>query len=64
MSYSVGFDAAARADIRMLYDYIRANGGEKVAREFIEKLLDYCAGFETLAERGILRSDLSPDCGW
>ncbi|MCV9997567.1 type II toxin-antitoxin system RelE/ParE family toxin [Pararhizobium sp. YC-54] len=60
MSYVVGFDASARADIKDLYRYILANAGEQVADAYVDKLLEYCAGFETFPERGIRREDISP----
>lgn len=60
MSYVVGFDASARADIKSLYRYILANAGEHVADAYVDKLMDYCAGFETFPERGIRREDISP----
>lgn len=60
MSYAVGFDTAARADLRNLYDYILADAGEPAARAYLEKLLEYCAGFDTFPERGIKRDDISP----
>lgn len=53
MSYVVGFDVSARADIKDLYRYILANAGEQVADAYVDKLLEYCAGFETFPERGI-----------
>ncbi len=60
MTYTVGFDAAARADLAELYDYILAEAGEAIARDYLEKLMDYCAGFETFPERGLRRDEIHP----
>ena len=58
MAYVVDFDAQARADLADLYDYLLGEAGETVATSYIEKLLDYCAGFETFPERGTARNEI------
>lgn len=60
MNYVVGFDASARADIKSLYRYILSNTGEQAADAYVDKLMEYCAGFETFPERGIRREDIAP----
>ncbi|WP_426123262.1 type II toxin-antitoxin system RelE/ParE family toxin [Pararhizobium sp. PWRC1-1] len=60
MSYVVGFDASARADIKDLYRYILVNAGEQVADAYVDRPLTYCAGFERFPKRGIKREDISP----
>jgi plasmid stabilization system protein ParE len=60
MKYTVVFDVDARADLAELYEYLLPEAGERIARDYIDRLIDYCAAFETFPERGMRREDISP----
>lgn len=60
MKYEIIFDADARADLAELYDYLLQEAGDRTARDYVERLIDYCAAFETFPERGMRHDDISP----
>ena len=60
MTYRVVFSEAAEKDVTELLDYLVPAAGERVARAYVDRLIDYCAGFETFPERGLRRDDLRP----
>ena len=41
MKYTVVFDVDARADLAELYEYLLPEAGERVARDYIDRLIDY-----------------------
>jgi toxin ParE1/3/4 len=58
MNYTVRFDIEAQRDLSGLYDYLRAEAGERTAAAYVNGLVDYCASFQTFPERGLRRDDL------
>jgi toxin ParE1/3/4 len=55
---TVAFAPEARSDLIRLGDWIAERAGVAVALNYIERLEDYCAGFETSGERGQRRDDI------
>jgi toxin ParE1/3/4 len=53
MNYTVRFDIEAQRDLSGLYDYLRAEAGERTAAAYVNGLVDYCASFQTFPERGV-----------
>lgn len=60
MKYRVLFSDAAEADVAALLDYLVPRAGERIARDYVDRIIDYCADFETFPERGLGRNDISP----
>jgi len=60
MSYTIIFDVEARADLTELYEYLLLEAGERIARGYVDRLIDYCAAFETFPERGTRHENISP----
>ena len=60
MNYVVGFSEDAEQDLLELLDYLVPRGGDRVARRYVDRLIDYCLSFETFPQRGLLRDDVSP----
>ncbi len=61
MSYKVVFSTAATRDLEDLLIYLAVEMGAKGAREYVGKIQDYCLGFSTFPQRGMLRDDLWPN---
>lgn len=51
----------ARRDLFALYDWIAEAGSPTTALSYIERLENYCRGFDLASERGHLRKDVRPD---
>lgn len=60
MTYQVIFSAPAKDDLFAIYNYIAARAGAAIALRFIDRIEEYCNGFETMPERGTRRDDLRP----
>lgn len=60
MNYGVGFSEDAERDLTELLDYLVPRAGERIARSYVDRLIDYCITFETFPERGLRRDDVSP----
>ena len=60
MTYRVVLSDAAEKDVTELLDHLVPEAGERIARAYVDRLIDYCAGFETFPERGLKRDDLRP----
>lgn len=60
MKYVISFSEAAEQDVVDLLDYLVPRAGERVARAYVDRLIDYCADFENFPERGLRRDDISP----
>ena len=58
MSYTVRFSTAAEEDVAELLAYLVPRAGERVARNYVDKLIDYCAAFETFPERGTAHDEI------
>ncbi len=58
MNIKVQFSKSAIRDVNSIFDYIYLNAGENIARNYVEKIQNYCLSFATFPERGTLRSDL------
>lgn len=58
MRYEVGFSEAARNDLIGLLEYLTPRAGERVARNYVDGIIDYCVGFEHFPKRGLARDDL------
>lgn len=57
---TVAFAPEARDDLVKLGDWIAERAGAQVALNYIERVMTYCASFETSGERGQRRDDLRP----
>lgn len=57
---TVTFTPQARNDLHNIGDWIAERAGADVAQSYIERLEDYCFGFELAGERGQRRDDLRP----
>lgn len=53
MNYTVLFSDDAEEDVAELLEYLIPAAGEKVARRYVDRLIDYCYSFETFPERGV-----------
>ena len=62
MKFRVVFSVAAEKDVAELLTYLVHEAGEQVARAYVDRLVDYCAGLETFPQRGARRDDLHPAC--
>lgn len=60
MTYKVVFSPEAENDLLELYPYIAERTGDVRALAYIERLEQYCKGFEDFPERGTSRDDLFP----
>lgn len=60
MKYVISFSEAAEQDVVDLLDYLVPRAGERVARAYVDAIIDYCADFEAFPERGLRRDDISP----
>lgn len=60
MAYSVRFVPAATRDLKQLYDFIAASAGDRIARDFVERLHRYCLQLDMFPQRGTLRNDIRP----
>lgn len=58
MKYEVRFSEAAERDVAELLAYLVAQAGEAVARAYVDRLIEYCAGFEIFPERGTRRKEM------
>ncbi|WP_105401908.1 type II toxin-antitoxin system RelE/ParE family toxin [Neorhizobium sp. T7_12] len=59
MKYTVLFSDGAEEDVAELLEYLVPAAGEKVAKRYVDRLIDYCYSFETFPERGVF-SDKRP----
>jgi toxin ParE1/3/4 len=50
----------ARRDLQALYDYIAAESGSVIARNYIRRIQDACERLGLFSERGTPRSDVRP----
>lgn len=60
MTYRVVFAPEARDDLRELYLFIAEHAGNTRAISYIDRIENYCHGFETFPKRGMQRNDLLP----
>lgn len=60
MSHTVELSPAAITDIMELLDYLLPLAGERVARRYVDDIIQFCMGFETFPMRGEARNDLAP----
>ena len=58
MKFRVIYSPKAESQLSNIFEYVCKRGGETVAAKFVSSIIDYCDGFETFPERGILRYDL------
>ena len=58
--YDVVFDAAARQDLKDIYDYINSRAGRTIAENFTVELHQHCARLRHTPERGTRRDELRP----
>jgi toxin ParE1/3/4 len=58
--YTVIFDAAARQDLKDIFDYINERAGSVVAERFTTALYQHCASLGHTPERGTRRDELRP----
>jgi toxin ParE1/3/4 len=60
VSYRVLFRAAARDDIKAIYDYISRKVGRRIASGYIDRIQKECMALQDFPERGMVRDDLLP----
>ncbi|MCA0000002.1 MULTISPECIES: type II toxin-antitoxin system RelE/ParE family toxin [unclassified Mesorhizobium] len=60
MTHRVVFSKAAEKDLLDLLTYLVPQAGERIARAYIDRLIDYCAHFDTFPERGTRHDDIRP----
>jgi toxin ParE1/3/4 len=60
MSHRVVLSEEAEQDIAAALGYLVPKAGERVARDYIDQIIAYCASFATFPERGTRRDDLLP----
>lgn len=61
MTYRVAYARRAIAQLEALYLYISEASSPAAASNFVISIMDYCAGFETMPNRGTRRDDIRPD---
>jgi len=54
------FAPEARDDLLSLYSYIAAQSGPLTALGYIDRIEEYCRGFDLASERGAIRNDIRP----
>ena len=52
MNYTVRFSDAAEDDVIELLTYLLPRAGERVARLYVDQIVDHCHSFERFPERG------------
>jgi toxin ParE1/3/4 len=57
---SVVFSPEAEDDLLRLYEWIAERAGARVALGYVERITDYCRGFDLASERGQKRDDIRP----
>ena len=60
MPYIVKLSPQAEADLQNIYIYISKMASPVVARGYVNRILQYLAGFDLFPERGTLRDDIRP----
>ncbi len=58
MKYNVIYSPKAQSQLSNIFEFISAKASEEIAAKFVTSIIDYCDGFETFPERGLLRDDL------
>lgn len=58
--YEVLFEAAARQDLRDIFDYINTRAGFDSAERFTTRLVQHCISLSQTPERGTRRDELRP----
>lgn len=67
MTHEVRFHPWAQQDLAELVADLTHAAGPDTARRFVERIVDYCLGFETFPERGTRHDEISPGLrtvGW
>jgi toxin ParE1/3/4 len=54
------FSPEAAEDLLQLYEWIEARAGPGIAIAYIDRIEEFCAGFDVASERGHLREDIRP----
>ena len=54
----VVFAPEARADLVTIYDHVAEAAGAKTALGYVERIEDFCLGFDLASERGRPRGDI------
>ncbi|MER9303089.1 type II toxin-antitoxin system RelE/ParE family toxin [Mesorhizobium sp. M0293] len=60
MTHRVAFSEAAEKDLLNLLIYLVPQAGERIARAYVDRLIDYCSDFVTFPERGTRHDDVRP----
>ena len=60
MTRRVFFHPRAQRELSELHDYIFEQGNPRQAAGFVAEIRDYCLGFSTFPERGMVRDDIEP----
>ncbi|WP_027052249.1 type II toxin-antitoxin system RelE/ParE family toxin [Mesorhizobium erdmanii] len=60
MTHRVAFSKAAEQDLLDLLTYLVPQAGERIARAYVDRLIDYCSAFGNFPERGTRHDDVRP----
>lgn len=60
MTHRVVFSRAAEQDLLDLLTYLVPQAGERIARAYVDRLINYCSDFGTFPERGTRHDDVRP----
>lgn len=58
VAYHIRLTDEAEADLRGIYAFISANASPKTARDYINRILGFLAGFDLFPERGTIHNDI------
>lgn len=58
MTHRVVFSKAAEQDLLDLLTYLVPQAGERIARAYVDRPIDYCSDFNTFPERGTRHDDV------
>jgi len=59
-AFDLRFSPEADASLKSLYDYVETNANPKIARDYVNGIVDHCLGLRTFPMRGVARDDLRP----
>lgn len=59
-SYQVVFAPEAEDQLVTLYKYIAGKASPQIAKDYLDAIVEYCAGMQTFPHRGRRRDDVRP----
>jgi plasmid stabilization system protein ParE len=60
MKHEVVLSHSAEKDLMDLLTYLVQQAGGRIARAYVDRLIDYCSAFGTFPERGTRHDDVRP----